>query len=219
MILGGYFLDLGANIGTTGLYFIKELAPKLNLLAFEPDTENFKMHRLNIILNDLEASTTLVNCGLSNETSELTFYNNGSNPGARGFIKNNASSQPLATVKVIPLDTYLAENKIAPQEVKYVWIDTEGFENRVLLGAKNLIKENPVPIFMELNLRAWDKSGLFEDMMTLLTKYYSHIIFFPLLSNRKKPYPIEILRTMERTRNAQFGQISDIFLIKKDAIA
>ena len=33
----GLFLDLGANIGTTGIYFTKKLAPNLKLLAFEPD--------------------------------------------------------------------------------------------------------------------------------------------------------------------------------------
>ena len=50
----GLFLDLGANIGTTGIYFTKILAPNLKLLAFEPDTENFKLLRTNLILNDIE---------------------------------------------------------------------------------------------------------------------------------------------------------------------
>ena len=209
----GYFLDLGANIGTTGLYFVKKLAPNLKLLAFEPDLENYKMHRVNIILNDMEDFATLVNCGLGNEASELTFYSNGSNPGSRGFIKH-AISKELATVKVIPLDSYLAENNIAMQEVKYIWIDTEGFEAQVLLGAKKLLRENPAPIFMECNLKAWDESGLFEDMMTLLAECYSHFIS---LWHVDKLYPLEELRTMERPNN-ELGQRGDIFLIKKGAI-
>lgn len=209
----GYFLDLGANIGTSGLYFIKNITPNLKLLSFEPDPENFKMHRLNIILNDLEEVATLVNCGLSNETSELTFYSNGSNPGARGFIKHE-TSEPIATAKIIPLDAYLAENNIAASEVRYIWLDTEGFESRVLVGAKNLLKENPVPIFMECNLRAWDESGLFEDMMNLLSEGYSHFIHF---WKGEILYPLEALRTMERPNNP-LGQMSDIFLIRKGAI-
>lgn len=212
----GYFLDLGANIGTTGLYFCKNLAPNLKLLAFEPDPENYKMHRVNMILNDLEEITDLVNCGLGNEASELMLYRNSTNTGTNGFIKQEQST-PIAIVKVIPLDSYLAENKIAAQDVKYIWIDTEGFEDKVLLGAKNLLRENPAPIFMECNLNAWDNSGFFEDMMTLLAESYSHFILFDLKDRNETLHPLEDLRTLERPNNS-LGQMGDIFLIKKGAI-
>lgn len=66
----GYFLDLGANIGTTGIYFCKKLAPNLKLISFEPDPENFKMLRINAILNDMEDKATLVNCGLGDKFEE-----------------------------------------------------------------------------------------------------------------------------------------------------
>lgn len=210
----GYFFDLGANLGTTGLYFTKKLAPNLKLLSFEPDPQNFKMHRINIILNDMEEQATLVNCGLSNEPDELMLYRRfKDNWGGNTFIKNGTDT-PIATIKVIPLDSYLAQNKIKASEVKYIWIDTEGFEPKVLLGAKNLIKENPAPIFMECNLKAWDKSGLFDDMMNLLSEGYSHFIHF---WHGETIYPINALRTMERPNNL-IGQIGDIFLIKKGAI-
>lgn len=209
----GYFLDLGANIGTTGLYFIKKLAPNLKLLAFEPDPENFKMHRVNAILNDLDAVTNLVNCGLSNEAGELMLYRHGSNPGANSFIKQETGT-PIATVKIMPLDACLAEHNIAAQEVKYIWIDTEGFEAQVLLGAKNLLRENPTPIFMECNLRAWDKSGYFDDMLALLAEGYSHFI---RVQSGDTVYPLDALRTMERPNNP-LGQCGDLFLIRKGAI-
>ena len=209
----GYFLDLGANIGTTGLYFCKKLAPNLKLLAFEPDPENFKMHHVNKILNDMEERTALINCGLGNEFNELVLYRNGNNSGANGFIKHQYS-QPIASIKVIPLDSYFAENKISASEVKYIWIDTEGFEPQVLLGAKNLLKENPAPIFMECNLRAWDNSGFFDDMLSLLSEGYSHFIH---VQGSDKVYPLETLRRIERPNNS-LGQIGDIFLIRKGAI-
>ena len=209
----GYFLDLGANIGTTGLYFIKKLAPNLKLLAFEPDPENFKMHRVNAIHNDVDAATDLVNCGLGNEFDELMLYRNGSNPGANSFIKREHST-PIATVKIMPLDACLAEHNIAARDIKYIWIDTEGFEAQVLLGAKNLLRENPAPIFMECNLRAWDKSGCFDDMLALLAESYSHFI---RVQGDDTVYPLEVLRTMERPNNP-LGQCGDLFLIRKGAI-
>ena len=212
----GYFLDLGANIGTSGLYFCKKLEPNLKLLAFEPDPENYKLHRINMILNDMEDVTDLVNCGLSNEESELMFYSNGNNPGARGFIQHGHST-PIATVKVIQLDSYLAENNIPAQDVKYIWLDTEGFEDKVLLGAENLLRENPVPIFMECNLKAWDASGCFEDMLALLAENYSHFILFNLTDRKETLHSLEELRKFERP-NGPLGQVGDIFLIRKGAI-
>ena len=212
----GIFLDLGANIGTTGIYFLKKFAPNLKLLAFEPDAENFKLLRINTILNGLEDSTTLVNCGLGNKFDEMTMYIDFSNPGYNSVIEFEERKNHTETVKIIPLAAYLAENKISASEIKHIWIDTEGFEPQVLLGAKNLLKENSFPIFMECNLRAWDKSGIFEDMMALLAEQYSHFILF----NRNRTVTLcslETLRTLERPNNP-FGQIGDIFLIKRGTI-
>ena len=204
---------MGANIGTTGLYFLKKFAPDMRLIAFEPDIENFKLLRINTILNNLEDRATLVNCGLGEKFDEMTMYIEPSNPAANSVIKFEKRNR-TETVKIIPLDAYLAENKITASKIKYIWIDTEGFEPQVLLGAKNLLRENPAPIFMECNLRAWDKSGYFEDMMTLLSESYSHFIH---VQGGDKIYPLEALRRIERPDNL-FGQIGDIFLIRKGAI-
>ena len=210
----GYFLDLGANIGTTGIYFTTKLAPNLKLLSFEPDAENFKMHRVNLLLNDIgDDKATLVNCGLGDNFDEMTLYRGLSNPGGNSILKPGAN-KPTEIIKIIPLDSYLAEKQIAAQDVKYIWIDTEGFENKVLIGAKNLLRENPAPIFMECNLGAWDRSGLFEEFMSLLSAQYSHFIH---LYKGEKLYPLDALRTMERPNNV-LGQIGDIFLIRKGAI-
>ena len=210
----GYFLDLGANIGTTGIYFCKKLAPNLKLLAFEPDSENFKLHRINLILNDMDSVATLVNCGLGDKFDKMTLYKSLSNPGGNSILKPNPKKQN-DIIKIVPLDAYLSENKIAAQDVKYIWIDTEGFESQVLLGAKNLLRENPAPVFMECNLLAWENSGRFDDMMALLAENYSH--FIHIVHQKETLYPLEALRTMERP-NHPLGQIGDIFLIRKGAI-
>ncbi len=211
----GYFLDLGANIGTTGIYFIKKLAPNLKLLAFEPDPQTFKMHRINVLLNDMENVTDLVNCGLGDKFDEMTMYKHQSNPGANTVLKIYGDI-PTETIKIMPIDAYLAENNIAAHEVKYLWIDTEGFEAQVILGAKNLIAENPVPIFVECNLGRWDESGLFEDLMALLEAHYSHFILFK--GKTETLYPIETLRTIERPPKHVLKRIGNIFLIKAGAI-
>lgn len=218
--IGGIFLELGANIGTTGIYFIKKFAPNMKWLAFEPDAENFKLLRINTILNDMEDKATLVNCGLGDKFDEMIMYRDLKNPGHNNFTeqKNNV---PTAKVKIIPLDSYLAENKIAASDVKYIWIDTEGFEPQVLLGAKNLLKENPAPIFMEFNPMIWNKSGYFEHMMNLLEEVgYTHWIWVLEMIQRgeEKVYPLNELWQFKNS-NREIGSLGDIFLIKKGAIA
>ena len=216
---GGIFLELGANIGTAGIYFCKKIAPDMKWLAFEPDAENFKLLRVNTILNDMEERATLVNCGLGDKFDELTMYRNLSNPGGNGIFNKWLPSErnfPTETIKVIPLDAYLAENKIAASEVKYIWIDTEGFEAQVLLGAKNLLTQNPAPIFMEFNPMPWNKTGYFDKLVALLKSVgYTHFIWILEMTQREqeKIYPIDKLFDWKNS-DAWIGSLGDIFLIK-----
>ena len=216
----GYFLDLGANIGTTGIYFTKKLAPNLKLLAFEPNTENFKLLRINLILNDMNTDkVTAVNCGLGDKFDEMTMYRDLENPGHNSFTdpKDNI---PTETVKIMPLDAYFDENKISARDVKYIWIDTEGFEPQVLFGAKKILTENPAPLFMEFNPMVWSKSGNLKGMINLLKKVgYAHYLWIPEVEQTAKEtlYPIDNLWNFRNATN-EIGSMGDIFLIKAGAI-
>lgn len=215
----GYFLDLGANIGTTCIYFVKKFAPNLNVLAFEPDPETFKLLRANLILNDLDDRTIAVNCGLGDKFDEMTMYRFTYNPGGNSLLNYKADA-PTETVKVIPLDSYLAEKNIAAQSVKYIWIDTEGFEAQVLLGAKNLLAETSAPVFMECNLLSWKNSGSLDKMIDLLkaTGYTHFISIIELMTeHEEKIYPVENLAVAVNFAKPPIGQAGDIFLIKNFA--
>ncbi len=200
----GLFLDLGANIGTTGIYFTKKLAQNLKLLAFEPDPENFKLLRTNLILNNMDKKSVAENYGLGDEEGELTFYHSVSNPAGSGAYANiyfgkfneETSSE---TVKIIPLDKYFDEKNISAKDVKYIWIDTEGFEPQVLFGAKNILTENPAPIFMEINPHWYKKSGCLDKLINFLSELYPYYIFVQEVFRDKKieVYPIEKLREFQ----------------------
>ena len=117
----------------------------------------------------------------------------------------------------MPLDYLLAENEIAPEEVKYIWIDTEGFEPKVLFGAKNLLAKSNVPVFMECNPWTWRKIGLLEKMVDMLknlgyTRFISVQEF--LQANKEKIYPIENLLVDMNPVKPLVYQMGDIFLIK-----
>ena len=211
----GYFLDLGANIGTTGIYFTSKLAPNLKLLAFEPDAENFKLLRVNLILNNLDNKSTAVNCGLGDKFDTMTMYRSLENPGNNGVFPYE-DNMPTAQIKIMPLDSYLAAKKISAREVKYIWIDTEGFEAQVLLGAKNLLSENAPPVFMEFNPMMWNKTGRFEEMFALLKAVsYTKYIWIPelLKTGEDKLHPLDELWTW-RSSEYWIGSLGDIFLVR-----
>ena len=212
----GYFCDWGANIGTTGIYFLKQLTPNLKLLAFEPDKENYKLLQINLLLNELEEKAVTENFGLGMEESEEKFYKVPHNPGGSGMFANlfEVNGNPESEkIKIISPDKYLAEKNILPEEIKYIWIDTEGFEPQVILGAKNLLEKNPAPIFVEFNPHLWNKSGLYEEMTEFLSRCYESFILIPEAEKTDSPnlYPIEKL--LEFKNNT--GQVGDIFLIRK----
>lgn len=210
----GIFLDIGANIGTTGIYFTKKLAPNLKLLAFEPDSENFKLLRANLILNDVE-NFIVENFGLGNVESEQTMYRMPNNPGSNGLYTNYfLKDAPKETVKIIPLDKYFDDNKISPKDVKYIWIDTEGFEPQVLLGMKNILTENPAPVFMEFRPTLWHKMGFFEDMINFLKEIYSGYILIQE-NNLSDDFLIHSIEEIWDLRNFtdNFDALGDIFLI------
>ncbi len=212
----GWFLDLGANIGTTGIYFTKRFAPNLKLLAFEPDAENFKMLRTNLILNDAEKNSVAENLGLGDEETELIMYRDIYNPGHNGFFADNRATKVSEKVKITTLDKYFAEKKISPKDVKYIWIDTEGFEAKVLLGAKNILTENPAPIFMEFNPYHWQSTGCYEKIMELLKKLYVGYIWIlkAMQTKQIEVQPIENLWKFQKSRYGT-GGLGDILLIHK----
>ena len=208
----GLFLDLGANIGTTGIYFLKKFAPNLKLLAFEPDPENFKLLRTNLILNDVE-NFIVENYGLGDEETEMTMYKAPWNPGANRFFRER-DDQETEIIKIIPLDKYFAEKNISAKDVKYIWIDTEGFEAQVLLGMKNILTENQAPVFLEFNPQRWQETGYYEKMIDFLKELYEGYIWTKEYFQTKK-FTVNKIEDLLKFRNStdSAGFIGDIFLI------
>lgn len=210
----GLFLDLGANIGTTGIYFLKKFTPKLKLVAFEPDPENFKLLRANLILNDLYEKAIIENFGLGDEETEMTMYRAPLNPGANSLLADDRQEKEM--VKIIPLDKYFDDKKFSPKDIKYIWIDTEGFEPQILLGMKNILIDNPAPIFMEFNPQTWNKTGYFDKMMDFLKGLYQGYIWTneAFQHSTIKIHEIEELFIFKDSK-AVTGFVGDIFLIHK----
>ncbi|MFC1722214.1 FkbM family methyltransferase [Patescibacteria group bacterium] len=69
-------IDLGANIGAATIFFLNKYS-EANLIAIEPNPENFKQLNKNVSLNKLDDKVTEIEAAISNSTSkEVTLYLN-----------------------------------------------------------------------------------------------------------------------------------------------
>jgi FkbM family methyltransferase len=137
------FVDVGANVGS---YTILACAVKgARGVAFEPVPATFSRLRENLRVNDLDARVEAHNIGLSGEEGELAFTA-GENC-TNHVIADGEAEADVVRVKVRTLDAALEGQ--SPSMIK---IDVEGFETRVIDGAREALRRESLhSVIMELN--------------------------------------------------------------------
>jgi len=120
-------IDAGAWIGDFSAYASKKGA---NIIAFEPSKENLEYLRLT---KELNQNIQIVEKGL------------GENSGVFSMIANNSSSNMISIdpdieneIQVTTIDEFVSENKI--NKIDFIKADIEGFERKMLIGAKETLK-------------------------------------------------------------------------------
>lgn len=147
-----YFMDIGANVGTTCIYVKKKKIPNATIIAFEPVRDNYKLLKINHMLNDIDDSI-LVNKAVMNQTSTYSMAINETNMGNCIIIPDDLDAESISVsteqVESTTIKEFIEENNIQAVDVKYVWIDTEGFETEVLLAAEPLLCEESTAFYLE----------------------------------------------------------------------
>jgi FkbM family methyltransferase len=138
-------LDIGANIGNHSLYLALSVGCKT--ICFEPDKNLCKAIRYSSEINNIENKIDIHNVALGLEESVCKIVMNEENPNSVG------SQQVVSGFGNIPMKTLDSFNI---QQVDCIKIDVEGFEEKVLLGGMQTIK-NHLPI---LYIEAWNKEYL-----------------------------------------------------------
>ncbi len=169
------FVDVGLNIGTTSIYFKRILDTDIRIIGFEPDYKMYKMVKANFILNDIEEGYGINHLGLGEKRGRMELYQHPENPGGNSLI--NSPTEIKEEVDIYTLDEYIAENNIEPQDIKYLWIDTEGYEPYVLFGAEKLMSSILCPVYIEFNPQVYRTiNGLYKKYVEFLKKFFSGYI-------------------------------------------
>ena len=202
------FCDIGANIGTTCLYFKKNVDAAVKILAFEPIAENYKMLVINAMLNDINITENrFVQCGLSDHSGGGKMSYNVHNPGASEVVADGDLSTDA--IKLISFDAYVESENINPEDIQYFWIDVEGCEARFLKGASKTLERTNAAVWMEFSPNLYiKKDGEFELLMSEIEKHFKYFVFAD--SPEKEVLPVrELWKYKDKA-----GYQTDIFLIR-----
>jgi len=181
-------LDVGANSGAVSKAYLDKLANAI-IFAFEPNPELFES--LSSRLGD-RVTICPVALGDSNENSDLNVFNDDTVSSLfkvdpkLSAISKNFDLQQTVSVQVRTLDSWLLDHPEV-QEVNILKIDTQGFDLRVLHGARDLLRSKP-PQLIQIEMTvatAYQGQANFPDIWNFLAEFGYHLYDFDRLVHTK----------------------------------
>ncbi len=162
-------VDVGANIGYYTLLLAK-ICKKV--YAFEPDKNCFEILVKNIKENKL-INVVAMNKAVSDGEGKVKFIVDKENLGnSRIKSQRDCFAKPrndvfIETIKI---------DEIIKEKVDLIKIDTQGWEPKVILGAKRIIKKYKPIIFMEYSPQSYKENNLdSKGMINFLKQIYKNI--------------------------------------------
>lgn len=136
-------IDVGANIGLNAIYAARRVGGSGTVLAIEPDPANFARIREN--LGEVEfPQMELFEAACGSDSARTVTVHSNREDSSRSFVSSNPQGIPGGGVPVITIDEIVRARKLTT--VDYLKIDVEGFEEHVLRGALQTIRERKVKI-------------------------------------------------------------------------
>lgn len=171
---GRIFLDIGANIGTSTIPALKKFGAA-EAISIEPNGENYKFLRCNLIANEVEDRARTLQMALSERAGTGTLeVDEGSWGDHRVRMKSGLpdgiygeSTRRLTSVALMSFDEMAAEISLDLDRLGIVWMDVQGHEGHVLAGAASLLSsDTPVAIeYWPYGLRRADGLDMLHDLI------------------------------------------------------
>jgi FkbM family methyltransferase len=144
-------IDVGANIGYYSLLASKLVGDKGEVIAFEPERDNFDRLFGNCLLNRIE-NVFVSNMAVSDQKGQSVLYVSNRESGEHTLVPNPKFAK--RKVQTVALDSLFSHY----HHVDIVKSDTEGHEIEVLAGAFDIIQRNlNIKMFVEFNAMVMDE--------------------------------------------------------------
>ena len=196
-------VNIGAHIGSTCIPAIKENKFK-NSIAFEPTKKTFKLLQSNIFLNEVDDKIRAYNLAISNKKANLYLAIKRGNIGGNYISKNKQKNTEIVKSDILDNYTYnLNKNN------SLIFMDVEGHEPNIFLGAKKTIKKK-IPIVFEFYPSLLDKNWI--NNFDLVFKNYR--FFYGLRGkNRKDKFNKKNLIALINKVNSIEGKHTDLMIV------
>jgi FkbM family methyltransferase len=164
-------LDIGAN---TGVYTLIACAASSTstVYAFEPVRHIYQLLAANLMINEWQGRCTIQNAAIADRVGKAQFHI------PYGEIPTSASLQigGFRGLKgnLVEVDVYRLDEMCSNNDIDLVKIDVEGFEDKVLVGMENILRESAPAILVECN-----PDGPYCQVDHLLSKFgytFYHIL-------------------------------------------
>ena len=154
---GWSVLDIGASYGLYTLALSVRVGPTGRVVSFEPGPDSVVALRETLALNSI-TNVALVDCALLDKVGTARLQYHGSPElNALQLGDHVGVTTPGSYVKTTTLDTYLESNGIDCETVKFVKMDVEGAETKVLAGGASLFEAaSPIVLFEVNNAGTWN---------------------------------------------------------------
>lgn len=136
-------LDIGANVGTHSLR-VAYARQSARIYAFEPVTKNYRVLCKNIARNHLEAIIEPIRAAVGREDGAVAI--------SAGYGTDNwvgaKNTSDLETVPAISIDSFVSKRAI--EYIDLIKCDAEGYELRILQGARQSLEQLRPKLLLEV---------------------------------------------------------------------
>lgn len=131
---GNIVLDIGANAGYYSVLFSKAVGEQGKVFAFEPEVNNYKLLKANLLINDCW-NVWHHQKAVSDHIGNAKLFLSSDNLGDHRLY--HTGERKSYEVSMIPLDFYFSD-----EHIDFIKIDTQGSELNILRGMKKIIEKN-----------------------------------------------------------------------------
>jgi FkbM family methyltransferase len=166
---GDILLDCGANVGMYTIW--AAMTRKARVVAFEPESQNYALLNQNISLNGLASSVTAYCVGLADKSGLSVLHmsdmrvggSNHSLGDAQDFAHRPMQARFVQGSVAARLDELVASGSVpVPHHIK---IDVDGFEPRVIAGARQSLANPAVrSLLIETNRHLDDHRAMVGEL-------------------------------------------------------
>jgi FkbM family methyltransferase len=200
-------VEIGANIGSHTVDMLRARGAG-RVIAIEPDPDNCRLLRHNLLENGVADRVELLELALSERPGmvqlELSSYNSGDHRVRVAAATSGSLEADRQTIDVraASLDSLAETGEIDLRHIGLVWMDAQGHEGHILRGGGKLLQSS-IPVVTEYWPYGLRRAGGLETFHELIAANYAHVIDLnsPGAEGRARVVPADSLPALE----AEYG--------------